>query len=43
MRGWSHKIMAQVNVPLRAVWLDGMPDGIGRTLAESGSGVSFAA
>ncbi len=32
MRGWSHKFMAQVDVSLRAVWFDGMPDGIGRTL-----------
>ena len=43
MRGWSHKIMAQVNSIVRARWLDAMPDGIARTLAESGSGVDSAA
>ena len=43
MRGWSHKIMAQVNALLRAEWLSGLPDGIARTLAESGSGVGSAA
>ncbi len=43
MRGWSHKIMAQVNVLIRAEWLANLPDGKGRSLAESGSSIGFAA
>jgi hypothetical protein len=35
--------MAQINSVIRQEWLDSLPDGIGRSLAESGSGVGSAA
>ena len=38
VRGWSHKIMAQLNGLIRAEWLANMPDGKARSIAESSSG-----